>query len=323
MVELNEFRTEIISKDVLNDIEVGTINQKYYTLPQSRAVVSTMFPDKVLRLSRNEIFNTADLKTKLVLILIWGYRTDVRNTPSILGQMDAMVRLHNQYMSHSIDGEEYLKGLLNIDRLGLSTASKILYFMNVRIDGHPCVIVDARVESALPVIREFSDIGRGEDVQFYKAVLAKVDELSINRSIPNENIEYFLYSLGIAWDYYMSSIKLREALAADKTKLVQILNEAGNQTDEKQNPDEPIQVQLKVVNNTLGIKYPKGWPKPTGVYLEIGGCRFEAKTPTFNSTKTIRSREIGKYLQEHNYNNDELVNGIMSLNNGILTVTIS
>ena len=324
MVDIREFKKEIVGKDVLTDIEEGSINKKYYDLPQSKDIVTTLFPNKVLRLSRNDIFNTPVLWDKLVKILVWGYRTDVRNTPTILSHIEELISLQEKY-SHDGDGEAYLSGLLAINRLGLSTASKILYFMSVSIEGHPCIIVDARVESGLPLVKEFSEIKRGDDIPFYKAVISKVDEVAKTQGIPHDKIEYFLFNLGKAWDNYISGIRQKEAIAATKEKLEIIIEEAKNNEKEVGSPlskDELTPVILRVVDNTFGIRYPKGWPTPTKVLLETSNGVFEARVATFISSKTIRSKEIGGFIRLH-YPDNQTVPATLSFSDGILIISVN
>ena len=85
-----------------------------------------------------------------------------------------------------------------------------------------------------------------------------------------------------------------------------------------------IQLELKVVGNTFGVKYPKDWPKPISVYLVSGDNKFMAKVKTFNATHTIRSIEIGRYIQENNYSDGQILPATMKVSaNHIVTITIS
>lgn len=234
MIKLEEIKEKLLTaEEVQADIETGTISDTYYTNKVSGAIVRERFPRKVLDLSRDEIFKTKDIRKKLILILVWGYRTDTRNTPKIMEQIDELVAIEEAFRKGQFGGEEYLEKLLAISRLGLSTASKILYFMGVTIDGHPCVIVDKRVESAMSVVVELSGLKhRDNDVKFYKEVIAEVDRLHTELGVPNESIEYFLFTLGRAWDSYMSKLAKREAEEADKAKLQEILDQAQQEADE-------------------------------------------------------------------------------------------
>ena len=219
MVSLSEFVSEINGKDVRKVVETADISKKYATLSSSKDIVGELFPNNKMSMTREQIFNEKDTRKKLIMILVWGYPSDTRNTPTIIENISKLVELQSEYENGTISGEQYLKDLLAVRRLGLSTATKILYFMNVSIVGHPCIIADARVEAALPLIKEFTSIKRGEDIPFYKKFIGKVDDVARQYGLTQDGIEYFLFNLGKVWEDHMGEIQAKEVQNANKIQL--------------------------------------------------------------------------------------------------------
>ncbi len=79
---------------------------------------------------------------------------------------------------------------------------------------------------------------------------------------------------------------------------------------------KPAQVELRVVRNTFGCKYPTDWPKPATIILETETENLLAAVPTFISTGTIRSREITRYIKEQGYSEAQIVRATMSVETG-------
>lgn len=318
MINLNDYRKEL-HKDIMKETAGGEIASRYYKNEVSKDVAQSLNGSKDL--SRDIIFKEKNTRRKLVLILIWGYRKDTRNTPTILGQIDKLEKLTEIYRKTK-NGEEYLKGLLSLNRLGLSTASKILYFMEAVIDNHPCIIVDARVESALPLVEELNDIKHNDDIAFYEEVIKRIDKLHKEYEIPHANIEYFLYNLGKDWDYYMSLIGEREAKAATKESLERIAKE--RKEYEKQEPvktrresakkagkakkktgkdnSKVLRVYDKIGTKNYGktfeINGNKGVGEATSVYVVFEGERYQAGKGTYNShSNTLGGKSIQNLIE--------------------------
>ena len=224
MVGISEFVSDINGKDVRKVVETADISKKYAALPNSRDIVAQIFPNNRMSLTREQIFAEKDTSKKLIMILVWGYPSDTRNTPTIIEKISSLIKLQKQYENGAIDGEQYLMDLLAVRRLGLSTATKILYFMNVSIDGHPCIIADARVEAALPLIKEFATIKKGEGIPFYKRFIGKVDELAKTYGLAHDSIEYFLFNLGKVWEDHKAQVIEKEIQNAGKKQLEILLN---------------------------------------------------------------------------------------------------
>lgn len=256
MFSISNFTERIRGIDVRNTLAEGTISQKYYDLREIGDIVRSFAPHNYLNLTREDIFNEQDIKTKFVKILVWGYPGDVRNTPSILNQIDTLIDIHNKYVNKEIEGEQYLNDLLAVNRMGLSTASKILYFMNVRINNSSCVIIDARVISAFQIVHELATI-HGTDRNMYKTAVSRIGQIAQENDIDPDQIEYFLFDLGKVWNRHLQTIinnEVQNCNYASIEALLSITSDTRNQ-DEEKNCESPFSLAGNDINHneTQGV----------------------------------------------------------------------
>ena len=216
MISISAFADSIRATKVREDVYDATVSSNYFKNPAVETIVRSFTTEGKMHLTREDIFNEKDLHTKLVKILVWGYPGDVRNTPTIIKELGIVETLQNQYEKKSITGKEYLKELLAIKRLGISTASKILYFMNVSIDNYPAIIIDARVVSAFPIITELAKLTGAWDVKSYIKANTAIGELAKSNKLAPEQIEYFLFKLGKEWENHIQTIIKKEENNANK-----------------------------------------------------------------------------------------------------------
>jgi hypothetical protein len=225
MVNLNDFKEQITNLNVKGEVSTGTIANKYYEIPASRVIVNQFAPNRQLSLSREDIIKETDLRTKYVKILVWGYRRDLRNTSTLLDKLDIIIDYQKKYEKDR-DGNKYLKNLLSIKRMGLSTASKILYFMGVKIDNYPAVIIDNRVITALPLVEQFTSFYKKRNsASFYRDIIEAIGKAAKDLDTDSDKIEYFLYKLGIAWEKHMSSLRKENEQRADRELLSRLMNQ--------------------------------------------------------------------------------------------------
>ncbi len=187
-----------------------TISKKYYDIGSISDIVCELGRQgESVSLSREDIFNESDTRKRIVKALIWGYPNDVRNTPGVIENLDNIVAIVNAYKQNK-DGHHLLIELLGTDRMGLSTASKLLYFFDVCFDGAPAVIIDNVVNEGLTLFEEFRGLPYISNAKNYILGVKAINEvrnrlnsiIDDNLIIECEDVEYYLFRIGQQWIQY-------------------------------------------------------------------------------------------------------------------------
>ena len=233
MITLDEYKDDLRKSNVREVVYSGKVSNHYFNNTIVGDIVRSFTENGLMHLTRNDIFNERDLRTKIVKILVWGYPGDVRNTPTIIMNIDALESLQNQYENNKLSGEAYLSELLKIRRLGVSTASKILYFMNVQINSYPAIIIDNRVNDSFPIISELSELAAASDAKSYIKANSQIGEIAKKYKIQSEQIEYFLFNGGKIWAKYIQRIIKKEVQQANKALIDNLLKEENGKTISK------------------------------------------------------------------------------------------
>jgi len=167
-----------------------------------------LFGDKkTLAISRQDIFETTDLRELIIKTIYWGYTRGMRGNHfvNILKQIDLLqdtfTKLKYKAKPTSDDFTELTQTFKNISGLGLSTYSKLLYFLQLTFNENPCLILDQRLISvfATKTYSEFNSI-RGIKIsnaeKKYLDFLRLTNEVSKKLGTNGENIEQFLFIFG-------------------------------------------------------------------------------------------------------------------------------
>ncbi len=187
-----------------------TISKKYYDIGSISDIVCELGRQgESVSLSREDIFNESDTRKRIVKALIWGYPNDVRNTPGVIENLDNIVAIVNAYKQNK-DGHHLLIELLGTDRMGLSTASKLLYFFDVCFDDAPAVIIDNVVNEGLTLFEEFRSLPYISNAKNYILGVKAINEvrnrlnsiIDDNLIIECEDVEYYLFQIGQQWIQY-------------------------------------------------------------------------------------------------------------------------
>lgn len=166
--------------------------------------------DEIL-LTRNDVFRSRrrGLETFLVSVLFWGFpHNQHRVCTYAFCNWDVLVGWVNQVRNHpamtSLEFEGYFPIMNGIRGLGISTYSKILYFLNASVDGYPCLILDNYVAKGIAnlVGNEFAQLqvasnsGRYRYYANYLQYLEASSILAQMNRIPEINVEYTLWIAG-------------------------------------------------------------------------------------------------------------------------------
>ena len=159
--------------------------------------------EKYINISRDDIKKTSDTKKKIVKILMWGYPGGGRygQVQNILQNIDVLTNWLEENNGNNFDSvqDDALDNLSEINGLGLSTISKLLYFFDVKIGNNPCQIYDGKVIKSLNnnhQIQELSERNNWDRIyDDYVEYIKLLFELSENCECSPDQIELFLFMI--------------------------------------------------------------------------------------------------------------------------------
>jgi hypothetical protein len=160
-----------------------------------------------MTISRQDIFETANTREKIIKTIYWGYTSGMRgnNFIKILDSIDIieseLLSLSSVANHDSNDFQAMATKFKNVSGLGLSTYSKLLYFFNISYNGNPCLILDQRLIDVFA--RDlFLDFQNLRAIRYYRAESMYLEFLSVLASVSarintdGEKIELFLFTFG-------------------------------------------------------------------------------------------------------------------------------
>lgn len=156
-------------------------------------------------LYRCDIKGCKNIDSLLLGILYWGFPTNqhgicgnVLKSYSTLKKMTAYLRKNPNLgiSQYNILVEEYFNEMHGV---GLAFLSKLMFFMNVKIDGYPCVIEDQFVRAGIGKsgYEELKKLGY-ISYRKYPKYIAAISNIAAQENITPEELEYRLWSLGKA-----------------------------------------------------------------------------------------------------------------------------
>lgn len=163
---------------------------------------------ETLTICRNDIFNSnCAIEELIIKTLYWGYSAGMRGNHFIdissnIDQISSIFQnLINKSNLTSSDLNELIINLKHIPGLGLSTYSKILYFMGIKFDGSPCLILDQRIidvfnKKTFDEYSELTKIGNYNKERNYLKYITVTNKLADLLHTKGENIEQFLFLFG-------------------------------------------------------------------------------------------------------------------------------
>lgn len=171
--------------------------------------------ERYINISRDDIKEaiatkekTSDTKEIIVKILMWGYPRggqygQVKKILQNLNDLTAWLEENNGNNFDSVQ-DDALGNLLEINGLGLSTISKLLYFFDVKIGNIPCQIYDNKVIDSLNINHQIDELSSRNDWEQtyddYENYINLLSELSENcecspDKIKPDQIELFLFMI--------------------------------------------------------------------------------------------------------------------------------
>jgi len=169
-------------------------------------IITRIFVEKdVINISRYDLFNsTGNIEEFFIKVLMWGYPTKGRgkNIDNLLKatNFDKLISILTTSFQEGTITIDEIKELLKIDGLGLSTLSKFLYFMRLKIDSLTTLILDQRVINALnsgkfsdPGIEKFALLKYENAIDYYYEYLSFSHELANQINAAVDQLEMFLF----------------------------------------------------------------------------------------------------------------------------------
>jgi hypothetical protein len=167
-----------------------------------------LFGDKQkLIISRQDIFETIEIKESIIKTIYWGYPRGMRGNHfvNILKQIDlievTLKTLKQIVYPTKQNFNEMTINLKKISGVGISTYSKFLYFFNIKFNDNPCQILDKRIIEVFSsdIYLELQKLNKLNYYNAEKNYLAYIELIKLTAKKLNtkeENIEQFLFTYG-------------------------------------------------------------------------------------------------------------------------------
>lgn len=158
---------------------------------------------KISRQDLKDIADTQDYNKLIIATILWGYSSGMRgnNFSKIINKLPVIVSLL-QCASQGIDDwKMHYKRLKEISGIGLSTYSKLLYFVGGKIEGYEPLILDVRVIEAINtgIYGEFFGMKRityQNAPYFYPEYLKIMSDFALSSECTAAQAEMFLFIFG-------------------------------------------------------------------------------------------------------------------------------
>lgn len=163
--------------------------------------------NETLTISRQDVFETQDIREKIIKTVYWGYPYGMRGNHfiNILERINkiesALLKLKQTNQPTTSDFNELTATFKDVRGLGLSTYSKLLYFFNLKFNNNPCIILDQRLIDVFSN-NKYSDFQQLNNTNYDNAEKKYLDFIQITKQLAikigtkSENIELFLFAFG-------------------------------------------------------------------------------------------------------------------------------
>ncbi len=164
-------------------------------------VVKSIFTKDEIVITRNEILKEENAQNKIAKVLVWGYPNGGRGNhiQNILKKIDGLNEKlsenKNEHLSKD-NARKLIDELNEIDGMGPSTWSKLLYFFKVSVDSNSCQIFDAKIEKSLNSanFKEFKkDKWDQHKTDDYFDYIERLSMVSRKLKVKPEQVENFLF----------------------------------------------------------------------------------------------------------------------------------
>ncbi len=179
------------------------LNQQYFA---SEILEKIFSGENEVQISRKDLFDLAkqdNLEYFIIVTILWGYPRGMRGNhfENLVSQMQELVEALQEARNGIDDWSAHYEKIININGLGLSTYSKFLYFLEVKVEGFNALILDNRITDTLnkKLFSEFVHIGKiryDNAVSKYPNYLRIMDNISKDLNVNSGKVEMFIFEFG-------------------------------------------------------------------------------------------------------------------------------
>lgn len=160
-----------------------------------------------ITISRQNIFETTDLRETIIKTIYWGYTSGMRGNHfvNILKNIYIIeIAIKNIKRTDKPKTDDFIKlakTFKGVKGLGLSTYSKLLYFLQLKFNDHPCLILDQRLidifsNKTFSEFQQLENLKNNNKEKKYLDFLQVTNQVSKKLETKGENIEQFLFIFG-------------------------------------------------------------------------------------------------------------------------------
>ena len=214
---MNYQELEILSRFINPLIDQGPVVVKAQSFSSittengKRLLISFFQGREEVALTRKDILKIrrGNIELFLLSVLFWGFPSNQRGRcTKAINNWDALVILANAIKNHPNMTNAGFRGhfhaMDSITGLGISSYSKILYFLQVSIEGNQCLILDNMVAKGITNLmgnefqhlRAATECVRHRYYRYYPLYLEAMNNLSTDIGVPAQNLEYVLWLAG-------------------------------------------------------------------------------------------------------------------------------
>ncbi|WNC72725.1 hypothetical protein RGQ13_01720 [Thalassotalea psychrophila] len=157
-----------------------------------------------IELSRKDLFEYSQescLKMFVIATIVWGYPAGMRgnNFSNISINLKELVQVLKEAQYGIENWIEHYKKVEPIKGLGLSTYTKLLYFLDVKVEGESALILDNRIVNIIEkgLFPELDAINTDNAVHNYPNYLKEMDKISKSYKVDSDKLEMFLFEFGL------------------------------------------------------------------------------------------------------------------------------
>lgn len=179
-----------------------------------KAIQSTKLPEKFealfdkdgwAHISREDILKEQNIEKVIYMTVLWGYPSGMRNNYfiSIIKKINTLIAIIETAQENGgvASWFDHFEEVSEIRGLGLSTYSKLLYFLNMQVEGLKPLILDLRLigvfeENIYEEFRNLSFLRYGNAPKNYLLYLEVMQSIASKLKVNIDNLEMFLFSFG-------------------------------------------------------------------------------------------------------------------------------
>lgn len=194
-----------VIKNLPEDQHSFSIKKKNWT--NIKDVIKLFDENDSMNISRSDLFELGESsevvsKEFIIKVLMWGYPTAGRgrNIQNALAKIDDISEYLTSSKKNNINEEDLFHGT-KLSGIGLSTLSKFLYFLKIKMKEYPTVILDLRLitmlrKAGFDELANLKEITYSKGPKMYYAYLKEISSISKKIGCSVGQLEMFLFIFG-------------------------------------------------------------------------------------------------------------------------------